>query len=63
MSQQLKVNSQLHMEPVDIVVALKDLAAQEGNDGFEYSLMIVAAEYIKELRSDIDVLTGAANGG
>lgn len=39
-------------EPIQSV--LRQIASQEGNDGYEYDLMIEAADYIDELEKRIN---------
>lgn len=45
----MKITTDLHRHPVNIRVALKDYAGQEGCDGGEYDVMMHAADYIKRL--------------
>lgn len=47
------VNDNLHHNDVDITIALRSLASQELNDGEEYDLMMVAADYIESLRESV----------
>jgi hypothetical protein len=45
----MKINYHLFDHPVDLDHALIVVAGQENHDGPEYDLMILAADYIREL--------------
>ena len=44
------------MEEIDIVTAMIQVASQENADDLEHDLLMEAAEYIKELRQQIELL-------
>jgi hypothetical protein len=48
-----EINSEHHLKPVDITTAMIDISGQEGNDGYEYDLLVLAADYIYRLRAEI----------
>jgi hypothetical protein len=49
-----KVNYHFFHEPMDLVHVLIAVASQENHDTAEYDLMILAADYIRELERVVD---------
>lgn len=58
MSEIKLIDSQLSFNKVDIVTELRIVPAQENCDGPDYDLMILAAEYITELRVSLSKANG-----